>query len=214
MVVGAAASARAEAEVGAVGPSPPPVRFLSASGATPYDVGVSIGKQQKETIAKMFEVRLGVQTAKKSGGEKVKAWPRFANATLPTIAKHAPTTLEEMRGVADGAGLPLITVLQLATDYEDGLWLAALSSGDDAPTMPTKACTAFGWANSTSGRAFVGQNNDELHTGFLNGTLDAVIARPAIANPHGPALATITYSHPGMPACKIHAASICVQARR
>ena len=66
--------------------------------------------------------------------------------------------------------------------------------------MPIKACTAFGWANSTSGRVFVGQNNDEKHVEFLNGTLDAVIARPAVSNPHGPPVATMTYSHPGMPA--------------
>ena len=178
-------------------------RFVNASGATMYEVGVSIGKQQKETIAQMFKIRLDFFKAGNNGAAKVAAWSKYANASLQTIATHAPITLEEMRGVADGAELPLTTLLQLATDYENGLWLHGVAGllAEDAPLqMPTKACTAFGWANSTPGRAFCGQNNDEKHTEFLNGTLDAVIARRAVANPHGPAVATITYSHPGMPA--------------
>jgi hypothetical protein len=179
-------------------------RFVNATGSTMYEVGVSIGKQQKETIAQMFAVRLDFYKSSKGGGERVAMWPKYANASLTTIAKHAPSTLEEMRGVADGAELPLTTLLQLATDYEGGLWLNAGLPGPHgdaaAQLLPNKACTAFGWANSTSGRVFVGQNNDEKHTEFLNGTLDAVIARPAVNNPHGPPVTTISYSHPGMPA--------------
>jgi hypothetical protein len=185
-----------------------PVRFVNATctkaPCTAYDVGMSIGKQQKATIAQMFQIRVDSYKASRRGAAKLAAWPEYANASLQAIATHAPITLEEMRGVADGAGLPLIMLLQLATDYESGMWLSAAPAPhlphDAAPRMPQKACTAFGWANATSGRAFVGQNNDEKHTEFLNGTLDAVVARPAVANPHGLAVATITYSHPGMPA--------------
>jgi len=178
-------------------------RFVSASGTTMYELGVSIGKQQKDSIAQMFQIRLDFFKASNNGAAKVAAWAKYANASLQTIATHAPATLEEMRGVADGAGLPLTTLLQLATDYESGLWLYSGLAAGNAHTslqMPTKACTAFGWANSTSSKVFCGQNNDEKHSEFLNGTLDAVIARNAVPNPHGPALATITYSHPGMPA--------------
>ena len=84
-------------------------RFVNATGNTTYDVGVSIGKQQKATIEQMFHHRKAVYASRYSHGE----WERYANASLPTIAKHAPITLEEMRGVADGAELPLQTLLML-----------------------------------------------------------------------------------------------------
>lgn len=179
-------------------------RFINAScnnaTCSAFDVGVSIGKLQKETIAKMFEVRMDFYRRSDHNG-KLAAWPKYANMSLSTLEKYAPTTLEEMKGVAVGAGLPLTTLLQLATDYENSLWLKGVSGQQvNETTMPTKACTAFGFTDSASGRAFCGQNNDEKHTEFLNGTLDAIVARPAIASVHGPAVATITYSHPGMPA--------------
>jgi hypothetical protein len=147
----------------------------------------------------MFNVRMNFYRAS-DHNHKLAAWPKYANMSLPTLEKYAPTTLEEMKGVATGAELPLTTLLQLATDYENGLWLKGVTGQPVGATMPTKACTAFGFTDSASGRTFCGQNNDEKHTEFLNGTLDAVIARPAIASSHGPAVATITYSHPGMPA--------------
>lgn len=184
-----------------------PQRFVNASCASEpcsaFDVGVSIGKLHKENIVKMFQVRVKFYrgTGDKHNLDKLAAWPKYANMSLPTLAKYAPTTLAEMRGVAVGAELPLTTILQLATDYENGLWLSGVNGQPvDETTMPTKACTAFGFTDSPSGRAFCGQNNDEKHSEFLNGTLDAVIARPAVASPHGVAVTTITYSHPGMPA--------------
>ena len=112
-------------------------RFVDASGTTMYDVGVSIGRQQKEAIAQMFHIRADFY--RHAAPKKAAAWAGYANASLKTIATHAPITLEEMRGVAHGAELPLTTLLQLATDYESGLWLySKLPAGDAALQMPIK----------------------------------------------------------------------------
>eukprot|EP01043_Picozoa_sp_COSAG02_P035601 COSAG02_NODE_2559_length_8529_cov_5.446382_9_plen_188_part_01 len=128
-------------------------RFVNASCAnTPcsaFDIGLSIGKLQKETIAKMFDVRLGFYR-KSDHNHKLAAWPKYANMSLPTLEKYAPTTLEEMKGVATGAELPLTTLLQLATDYENGLWLKGVTGQPVGATMPTKACTATGKFRSLS----------------------------------------------------------------
>jgi isopenicillin-N N-acyltransferase-like protein len=76
-------------------------------------------------------------------------WPEactFATQFTPFLTAHFPAYLEEMRGLAAGAGTDLASVLALNVRTEIGYGLA------------TDGCTAFGW-KSASG-SFLAQNWD------------------------------------------------------
>ncbi len=79
----------------------------------------------------------------------------YARRFLPDIAAFSPAILEEMRGIADGAGVPFEAVLALNCRSE--LMFSAASGGE----VPAE-CTSFAVAPeaSAAGHMLLGQNWD------------------------------------------------------
>jgi len=107
-----------------------------------------------------------------------------AKQQLSFIKDHAPRTLEEMLGLAEGAGLDFDAVLLRATGYDAALFEQSAS-----------ACTAFvaTGAATANGQLIGAQNNDE---GAADGRGDFV----ALHLPSDDEPTAVIYSHPGVPA--------------
>lgn len=130
-----------------------PVRVLDLQG-TPYERGRQHGEQLEEQIcelmmwqAKAWELNLSSEVALQA----------YADKYLPYTAEYAPDLLEEMRGIADGAGVTLSEVLRLNCflDLGDGL-----ITGNFGRLFG--GCTAFAVNGNVTddGCTYVGQNYD------------------------------------------------------
>jgi isopenicillin-N N-acyltransferase like protein len=78
----------------------------------------------------------------------------------PAISRFTPELMEEMRGIASGAGQPFNTIL--AFNLLDEEWLFGQSRG-----RPPRGCTSAGFVNRPSGRRVIGQTMDlpSVHDG-------------------------------------------------
>ena len=74
---------------------------------------------------------------------------------LEAIEQWSPELLEEIRGIAEGAGQPFLQVLGLQLMDEE--WLFGLRRG---LARPSSKCSAFGVHQGTSKGTFAGQNMD------------------------------------------------------
>jgi len=114
-----------------------------------YGAGASILVQRCiASYRKIFEERAGL-----AWNDAVVHGRRF----LPMIERFAPESLEEMRGIADGAGVPFDAILVLNCRSEL-MFAAARSKGE----MPPSECTSFAVspAASADGHMLLGQNWD------------------------------------------------------
>jgi len=111
-----------------------------------------------------------------------------ARAYLPFIADHAPRTLDEMHGCADGAGVTFEDILAMVAGYERFMLSMAES--------PEK-CTAFAAMGDATvdGNLICGQNNDEGVDSWLDGAADVLLLH---IEPEG--MQTLIYTHVGLPA--------------
>ncbi|HEY7787036.1 MAG TPA: C45 family peptidase [Casimicrobiaceae bacterium] len=101
-----------------------------------------------ESYRDVFEQRAGLVWS-----EAVAHAQRF----LPAIEQFAPEALEEMRGIADGAGIPFDAILVLNCRSEL-MFAAARSKGE----LPPSECTSFAVSPQASvdGHMLLGQNWD------------------------------------------------------
>ena len=79
-------------------------------------------------------------------------WPEacdIANKFVPYLSKSWPQYLEEMRGIAEGAGVDVPSVLALNVRTEIAYGMAKDADG----------CTAFAW-KTPDGESFLAQNWD------------------------------------------------------
>ena len=74
---------------------------------------------------------------------------------LHSIQQWAPALLDEMRGIAEGSGQDINTIIGLQLIDEE--WVFGLRHG---LAKPTHKCTAFGVPNQKNGIGFAGQNMD------------------------------------------------------
>jgi isopenicillin-N N-acyltransferase like protein len=140
-----------------------PFPYVEASG-TPYQMGFQHGRQAAAPIGGFLDylVRMshgsltGAEAPEAARGRVLEAARRF----LPLFEQHCPALLEEIRGVADGAGIR----------FEEALLLQI--RGEAIPLLREEACTTFAVSgrHTTSEGALIGQTSDmepELEQFFI-----------------------------------------------
>ena len=127
------------------------LRLLRLEG-TPYEMGLAHGRALRKEIREIVDLwRKDLETTYKTGAAS------FIKALLartdfrPAIEKWTPGLLDEVRGIADGAGLDFETMY--AYQLIDETWVLG-------PDLGLGKCTSIG-AEKTAGRpAFVSQTMD------------------------------------------------------
>ncbi|TFK50387.1 AAT-domain-containing protein [Heliocybe sulcata] len=120
-----------------------PVLTINCSG-TPYEIGLQHGRAAAIHIARSITFYAGLfQTSAKLG------WPAVCERAVefaPSIQRKFPAFAEEMRGIADGAGVTYddILALNVRTEITFGLF--------------NDGCTALSWKTNTT--SFLAQNWD------------------------------------------------------
>lgn len=127
------------------------LRVLEIRGAG-YERGLQHGRQLKSEIAKLVEIWKG-DLRGQSGQDPDALIRRFLSETAftPAIKKWTPDILDEVRGIADGSGQPLETML--AFQLVDEIWVY----------LDAKAahhCSGLGVIRGGGHPAFVAQNMD------------------------------------------------------
>ena len=77
------------------------IPFLEASGTT-YEVGLKLGEFSQAVLGRFIDSPAAV-----ADREKIKAEPRILSRSLRAAADRYPQYMDEMRGIADGAGRSL-----------------------------------------------------------------------------------------------------------
>lgn len=115
-----------------------PFPFLKAVG-THYEIGQQIGSAFDYLIKKFINIIIGSLPLEKAKSR--------ASLFIPSIKKHCPHIMEEIRGMADGAGISL----------EEAL-IPNLRSGIDL----VGGCSAYviGKKATAEGKVLIGQNQD------------------------------------------------------
>lgn len=144
-----------------IGPVPPALgagpdearvlKVIDLSGS-PYERGLEHGRRLRTEIGKV--VGLWKEDLGKQGkGDPDRLIQRFLAETnfVPAIRKWTPDLLDEVRGIADGAGLPFETMF--AFQLVDEMWVYL-----DQPTA--SHCSSMGVAKSGAHPAYVAQNVD------------------------------------------------------
>lgn len=138
-----------------------PFPYVEVSG-DPYRMGFQHGRQAGPLIAGFVEhlVRTAGGARRQSPEEARPAVLRAAARFRPLFDRHCPALLEEVRGVADGAGL----------SFEEALLVQI--RGEVAPLLREEACTTFAVAGerTETGGALIGQTSDmepELERFFI-----------------------------------------------
>lgn len=101
---------------------------------TPFERGVQYGTQARDQVA---ATRDGYQRAFKSAGIEWSDAVAMAQRYLAPIEKFASNSLQEMRGIAEGAGISFDDVLAINCRTEI-LW--------SAKTKPRGECSSFALA--------------------------------------------------------------------
>ena len=128
-------------ETGCAGPVPPRQFVLAKLAGTPYEIGRQHGGLFRAQIAKAIQVM----------GETLSVPPEAAMAyaakSLPYCREHAPELVEEVLGIANGAGRSLDEIFTLNASLDLILSQARLNRthGPDCWTMAlTRSATADG----------------------------------------------------------------------
>lgn len=125
-------------------------QFIKISG-TPYERGFQYGSQAKERIFKVIEEYkvLFEKEASISWDKAIKLSEPFRKE----IEDYRPDLIDEMQGIADGAGVDLVTILTLNCRSE--IMFAKAKLAEDA-------CTTIGVLPeaSASGHTYLAQNWD------------------------------------------------------
>ncbi|MDH4196224.1 MAG: C45 family peptidase [Candidatus Aminicenantes bacterium] len=127
------------------------LRILRLEG-TPYEMGLAHGRAMRKELREIVELwRKDLETTYKTDAASfIKALLAKTNFR-PAIEKWTPGLLDEVRGIADGAGLDFETMY--AYQLIDETWVAG-------PDLGLGKCTSIG-AGKTAGRpAFVSQTLD------------------------------------------------------
>ena len=126
----------------------------------PYERGQAYGRQAADRVATSI-------TAYREVFQAYASWDwahvrEQAVAYLPVISAHAAKTVEEMRGIADGAGAELADILAINVRTE--VMFAATARQAEAAGRPPLECSAVAVLpeGSADGHTVIGQNWDWL----------------------------------------------------
>jgi isopenicillin-N N-acyltransferase-like protein len=116
-----------------------------------YEIGLQHGQQAAELIRDFAKTLLQQAQQKNPGVTKEQALS-FAKRLVPSVEEFAPHLIDEMKGIADGAGVP----------HEEIYFLNARNEMYSRK-IPT-GCTAFGLSGSKTadGQVMLGQNADAV----------------------------------------------------
>ncbi len=121
-------------------------------GGTPYEMGLQHGRQAREQVRAFVEhviraARPSVECPADTHRERVLGG---AAQFLPWFEAHAPVLLDEVRGLAEGAGLSFAEAL------------LPQIRGEIAPLVRNEGCTTFAVAaeQTTTGGRLIGQTSD------------------------------------------------------
>lgn len=158
-------------------------RLVTARG-NDYERGVEIGRQIGYSIRVNFLNR--ARHYRETYDYDYSDWMRRTEAYIPFIKEYTPHTYDEMRGTADGAGIPFEHILALTTDYEITV----------AGCNITDKCTGFFAAGdyTADGGSICGQTNDE-DLGEWIPYLDVAVRHTNADGPNA-----LIYTHPGITA--------------
>jgi isopenicillin-N N-acyltransferase like protein len=117
-----------------------------------YEAGLAHGTALREPIHELVELWKR-DIHERFGADPDAFLSGFMGGTdfLPAIRKWAPSLLEEVRGISDGAGIPFNTML--AYQFVDEIWVA----GDDPPVHK---CTTIALRKSADHPCFLAENLD------------------------------------------------------
>jgi hypothetical protein len=129
----------------------PPLLVVEVTG-TPYERGQSHGRQLRAEIGE-YMAAFRKDVAPFAGGDAKAFVARFLAMTHydDAIRRHTPALLDEVRGIADGAGEDFDTVL--VSQLTDEIWA-------QMPEMFAEKCTTIGVDRRGDQPAFVAQNID------------------------------------------------------
>ncbi|MGW2050630.1 C45 family autoproteolytic acyltransferase/hydrolase [Streptomyces sp. NPDC001858] len=123
------------------------------------------GRQYGEAVAPQIEAAVGYYT-EAFGASSGLTWTQVtarAARWLEPVRDHAPHLLEEMQGIADGAGVDLLDVLALNARgeviYDDSFTRMRTQAEPEEPAEGCTSFAAFGPA-SGDGHVWAGQNWD------------------------------------------------------
>ncbi|MCZ6522251.1 MAG: C45 family autoproteolytic acyltransferase/hydrolase [Alphaproteobacteria bacterium] len=146
-------------------------------GADPYQRGLLHGQTMASAIRDNLETYLRRFEA---GGVSREAAQAEGVTWVEVIASHSPEYAEEMRGLAEGSGLPLSDIAMLNARYE----IIYSVFGGEAEAVAGRGaepdgCTSFGALPeaTASGHTLIGQNWDWL-SGIKGRTLILRVRRP------------------------------------
>lgn len=132
-----------------------PARRLDAAGS-PFERGLDLGKAWAGEIATHLD-RLGEALARQGVAQPDDYLGRMVRETgfQAAIARHCPHLLDEVRGMAEGAGAPFERVYALQLLDEE--W--AYRRTHAAPAKREK-CSSFAVRDPVAGATWIGQNMD------------------------------------------------------
>lgn len=157
-------------------------RYIEVCGDV-HERGVQIGQQLQDAI--MTNYKNQTEFYKNTENFDYEKWEEISQRYIPMMQQWTPEVLEELKGMAEGAQIPLAKVVALATAYEK-------SFGRDCPS---EKCTSFFVTGAaTGGKTIAGQTNDENLREWRH-ERDVVIHHKGSDGKE-----ILTYTHPGVPA--------------
>lgn len=131
----------------------PPV--VSGRGSR-YEVGLAHGEQARGLVHQTLAWSLEQLATGGVGPDEARS---RAGSLIPYVEDAFPELLEECRGIADGAGLPLVDVVVINARYE---LLFLTGSSAPRPGVAGAECSLIGFTSDRtySGHPMIGQNVD------------------------------------------------------
>ena len=144
----------------------PYVPVLKLAGS-PYEIGFQHGQQAKTYINS--NIRAYSTWFQQTAGLSWTEAKQRATTFVPTLQRLYPEILDEIQGIADGAGLERDDILAINVRSEIGLTIYDDSPENEPPAI-TDGCTALAQTSSDGSKTILAQNWDWIE-GLENGMI-------------------------------------------